>query len=53
MIDLDAVIDGKEGSPRLSDLLKMAEEHFEKSGSEGADSSFMSLLKMTTTRDGT
>ena len=53
MIDLDAVIDGKEGSPRLTDLLKMAEEHHKKTGPEGADGKIVNLLEMQTLRDGT
>jgi len=53
MIDLDAVIDGKEGSPRLTDLLKMAEEHHKKQGQEGADGKIVNLLEMQTLRDGT
>ena len=53
MIDLDAVIDGKEGSPRLTDLLKMAEDHHAKVGPEGADSGVIRFLKMQTMRDGT
>lgn len=52
MIDLDAVIDGKESSPRLTDLLKMAEEHHKKTGPEGSDSRIVSLLDMHTNRDG-
>ncbi len=45
MIDLDAVIDGKEGSPRLTDLLKMAEEHHKKQGQEGADGKIVNLCR--------
>ena len=52
MIDLDAVLDGKKGSPRLTDLLKMAEEHHDKVGPEGADSGVVRFLKMQTMRDG-
>ena len=53
MIDLDAVLDGKQGSPRLTDLLKMAEDHHAKVGPEGADSAVIRFLKMQTMRDGT
>ena len=52
MIDLDAVLDGKDGSPRLTDLLRMAEDHHKKVGPQGADSGVIRFLKMHTTRDG-
>lgn len=53
MLDLDDVIDGKEGSPRLTDLLKMAEEAHETKGQSGADSRVYNLLEMQTNKDGT
>ncbi len=52
MLDIDALIDGQPGSPRLTDLLKKAEQHFEKNGQTGADNSLVNLLEMQTTRDG-
>tara|TARA_R100000030_G_scaffold22744_1_gene16365 strand:- start:5827 stop:7161 length:1335 start_codon:yes stop_codon:yes gene_type:complete len=53
MLDIDSVIDGKEGSPRLSDLLAMAEKHHEVNGQSGADGRIMSMLEMQTNKDGT
>ena len=53
MLDIDAVIDGKQGSPRLSDLLAMAEKKKEKNGDEGADGKVISHLEMQTNKDGT
>jgi len=53
MLDIDAVIDGKPGSPRLSDLLAMAEKRKEKNGDEGADGKVISHLEMQTNKDGT
>jgi len=53
MLDLDAVIDGKQGSPRLTDLLKMAEESHTKSGQDGVDGRVLNLLEMQTNKDGT
>ena len=53
MLDIDSVIDGKEGSPRLSDLLAMAEKHHEKNGQSGADGRIMSMLEMQINKDGT
>ena len=53
MLDLDAVIDGKQGSPRLTDLLKMAEEAHSKSGQDGVDGRVLNLLEMQTNKDGT
>jgi len=53
MLDIDAVIDGKQGSPRLSDLLAMAEKHKEKNGNEGVDGKVINHLEMQTNKDGT
>ena len=53
MLDIDAVIDGKQGSPRLSDLLAMAEKKKEKNGDRGADGKVISHLEMQTNKDGT
>tara|TARA_R100000315_G_C5228992_1_gene139929 strand:+ start:567 stop:1907 length:1341 start_codon:yes stop_codon:yes gene_type:complete len=53
MLDIDAIIDGKQGSPRLSDLLAMAEKHTEKNGNEGADGKVINHLEMQINKDGT
>lgn len=53
MIDLDAVLDGQPGSPRLSDLLKMAEAAGVEADSNSIDSGVLRHLKMTVMRDGT
>ena len=52
MLDIDDVIDGKPGSPRLSDLLKMAEQHHEDKGDQGADSKVINHLEMQISKDG-
>ena len=53
MLDIDEVIDGKPGSPRLSDLLAMAEKNKEKNGNEGADGKVINHLEMQINKDGT
>ena len=52
MLDIDEVIDGKPGSPRLSDLLKMAEQNHEDKGDQGVDSKVINHLEMQTSKDG-
>ena len=52
MLDIDAVLDGKKGSPRLTDLLKAAERSYESGNQSGIDSSVVSHLEMQTGRDG-
>ena len=52
MLDIDEVIDGKPGSPRLSDLLAMAEQGHEQKGDQGIDSKVISHLEMQTSKDG-
>jgi len=52
MLDIDAIITGKPGSPRLSDLLSMAEKGHEDSAQSGMDSKVVSHLEMQTSKDG-
>jgi predicted P-loop ATPase len=52
MLDIDAVLDGKKGSPRLTDLLKAAQESYKKGDQRGVDSRVVSHLEMQTGRDG-
>ena len=52
MFDIDTILDGKEGSPRLSDLLKAAEDAYEKGEQRGIDSGVVSHLETHTGRDG-
>jgi len=51
MFDIDTILDGKEGSPRLSDLLKAAEDAYEKGEQRGIDSGVVSHLETHTGRD--
>ena len=52
MLDIDAIITGQPGAPRLSDLLSMAEKGHEDSAQSGMDSKVVSHLEMQTSKDG-
>ena len=52
MLDIDSVLDGKEGSPRLVDLLDAAEAAHKNGDQRGIDSRVVSHLETQTGRDG-
>ena len=52
MLDIDAIITGKPGSPRLSDLLSMAEKGHGDNDQPSMDSKVVSHLEMQTSKDG-